>query len=63
MTRNVRAFVRVAALTAQCEIVSYSQTTMFFCDDVINLEGKQGNICRNLAILTSLRRPLPDKLP
>jgi hypothetical protein len=63
IARDVRSFVGIAAFTTQSEIVSYGQAAVFFSDDVIDLKGEQGNLCRNLTILATLRGPLPDTLP
>ena len=35
---------------------------MFFSNDVINLKWQQGNLCRDVAILATKARALPDKL-
>ena len=59
---DIGAFVRITAFTAQREILGDGHAAVFFSDDMIDLEREEGNICRNLAILTAPNCPLPDEL-
>jgi hypothetical protein len=59
---DIGSFVGVATFTAQREILSAGHAAVFFRDDMIDLKRKQGDISRNLTILTALPGPRPDEL-
>ena len=58
--RDIRSFVRVASLAAQREILRGRRTTVLLGDDVIDLERKQRNVHRDLAVLATAIRAGPN---
>ena len=62
VTRSQRTFVGIASLTTQGKIVKYGLAVQLLRNDVIYLEGQQGDSGGEVAVLTSLLRALPDKL-
>ena len=60
---QVRAFVQIAAVTRQSEIVWVIGAAMLFRHDVLNMVSQIAIFLLQAAIFTAIGSPLPDKLP
>jgi hypothetical protein len=58
---DIWAFKRVAVVASQSKIVRDGAPTVFFRDDVIDFEWKNGMVGRQLTVLTSVLRSLANK--